>query len=405
MKSNRMSSGIGLCAAILVVSGSAFAKVSEPSFMAPLERLKKLGVPVLASDSTLGLGVAHLSESQRETLSKMAHDRNECGGYRLLLSDETIDSTLFSTLRAQNTLNKKVQGTVVSLQKNALISTSVEKVSADNLFQFVKWYSSFQTRYERDRVQGMTAVNALKERLEQMTASVRSRVSVEFVTHEHTPQNSIRVSFKGAERPQEIVVAGGHLDSVNWEVRGGRAPGADDNGSGTSNLVELVRILVESPAPARTVDVFFYAAEETGLVGSSEIARTYNVSGKDVIGVMQLDMTLHPGAGEGVIGFTRDYTSAWLNSYLEDLNRLYVGATIIDDRCDYACSDHASWHSRGFPATFPFEATMNTSNPEIHTERDAINNTSSFKHSALFSKLAVAFTLDLANSTLRAPSK
>ena len=390
----------------LAFLASSLASGATKTFpvMAGLERLSALKVPLLYSDKGLGIGVAQVTESQRETLSRMAHERRECGGYRLLSGDvELAAKDVFRTLNLQNARNRTFRASfrTFNVEKKANIVAAVDKVNADNLFEFLKWYSSFYTRYERERVAGMEAVNALKDRLANLTSSIRNRVTVELIQHDRTAQSSIRVRFKGASRPSEIVVLGGHLDSVNWEVNRGRAPGADDNGSGTSNLFELVSILVESQAPQRTVDVFFYAAEETGLIGSGEIANTYRLTNQDVIGVLQIDMSLFPGLGEGVIGLTQDHTSAWLNSYLMELNNTYVGDRFVEDRCEYACSDHASWNDKGYPAVFPFEATMQSYNKEIHTERDAINNSSNFRHSALFSKLAVAFALDLANSSLR----
>ena len=76
---------------------------------------------------------------------------------------------------------------------------------------------------------------------------------------------------------------------------------------------------------------------------------------------------------------------------------------ILDDKCGYGCSDHASWHRKGFPALMPSEAMFDDMFPDLHTSKDVINSMSSFRHSAVFSKIAVAFAMDLGNSTSRAP--
>ena len=96
-----------------------------------------------------------------------------------------------------------------------------------------------------------------------------------------------------------------------------------------------------------------------------------------------------------------DFTSAWLRGYLVDLNDMYIKAKIINDKCGYGCSDHASWHKQGYPTIMPFEATFSGMNSNIHTARDVINPDSSFQHAAIFSKIALAIALDLGNSTLR----
>jgi leucyl aminopeptidase len=96
-----------------------------------------------------------------------------------------------------------------------------------------------------------------------------------------------------------------------------------------------------------------------------------------------------------------DFTSSWLRNYLVDLNANYVKARIVDDKCGYGCSDHASWHRQGYPALMPFEATFNGMNHALHTAKDIISTSSNFRHAAMFAKIAVAMGMDLGNSAAR----
>jgi leucyl aminopeptidase len=118
---------------------------------------------------------------------------------------------------------------------------------------------------------------------------------------------------------------------------------------------------------------------------------------------MQLDMTLYAGSGQFVLGSMTDFTSAWLRSYFENINTLYIKAKIVNDKCGYGCSDHASWNRQGYPALMPFEATFNDMNHNLHTSNDVVDSNSNFTHSAMFAKIAVAYAMDLSNSTLREP--
>lgn len=72
--------------------------------------------------------------------------------------------------------------------------------------------------------------------------------------------------IEGASRPDEWVLFGAHRDS--W------GPGAVDNGSGTTVLLELARVLGEALArgwrPERTLVLASWDGEEWGLVGSTE---------------------------------------------------------------------------------------------------------------------------------------
>jgi leucyl aminopeptidase len=242
----------------------------------------------------------------------------------------------------------------------------------------------------------------MQARLQALLANYPGATVVEQVSHSSTRQRSLRVRLLGRLRPSEIVVLGGHLDSVGrsfGQEQG--APGADDNASGSASLVEALRVLASKGVPERTVEFYWYAGEESGLRGSSEIAQTYKREGKDVVAVLQLDMTLFPGSGELVMANISDFTNPWLRSYLAALNEHYVSARLVESRCGYGCSDHASWHRQGFPALFPFEAEFRSSNRDIHTDRDRINSRSSFRHALAFSKVALAMAMDLGNSTAR----
>jgi hypothetical protein len=67
--------------------------------------------------------------------------------------------------------------------------------------------------------------------------------------------------LRGTERPDEIVVIGGHYDTV-LEV-----PGAGDNAGGTAITIELARIFKEK-GTKRTMLFVAWGAEELGLLGS-----------------------------------------------------------------------------------------------------------------------------------------
>ncbi|MDA0168369.1 M28 family metallopeptidase [Solirubrobacter taibaiensis] len=67
----------------------------------------------------------------------------------------------------------------------------------------------------------------------------------------------------------ETVVVGGHLDSV---VEG---PGINDNGSGTSAILEIAEAMSEQKIkPRRAVRFAFWGAEESGLLGSEHYVTT-----------------------------------------------------------------------------------------------------------------------------------
>lgn len=71
-----------------------------------------------------------------------------------------------------------------------------------------------------------------------------------------------------------------------------RAPGADDDGSGTVTILEAYRAILEARyIPTSPLEFHFYAAEEGGLLGSLDIVDSYVKAGKNLRGMMQFDMT------------------------------------------------------------------------------------------------------------------
>ncbi|MEO8083188.1 MAG: M28 family peptidase [Ardenticatenales bacterium] len=103
---------------------------------------------------------------------------------------------------------------------------------------------------------------------------------------------TVLADLPGAERPDEIVLAGGHLDS--WDV----AQGATDNGLGSAIVLEMARALAVLHArgirPRRTLRFALWAAEEIGLCGSHHYVDTNKAALDAHAAVMNFDMTGDP---------------------------------------------------------------------------------------------------------------
>jgi leucyl aminopeptidase len=204
------------------------------------------------------------------------------------------------------------------------------------------------------------------------------------------------MTIVGSEKPEEIIILGGHADSISDEHM---APGADDNASGIASITEVIRILMSNDfKPKRTIKFMGYAAEEVGLFGSQDLARSYSKAQAKVLGVMQLDMTLFKGTADKDIVLISDYTNKNQNLFLGKLIDEYVKVPWGYSLCGYGCSDHASWSAYGYPASFPFESSFDESSPLIHTASDTLENyQNDAGHAVKFSQLATAFVVEMSN--------
>lgn len=91
----------------------------------------------------------------------------------------------------------------------------------------------------------------------------------------------------GATRPGEIVVVGGHYDSVLG------CPGANDNGTGSAAVLEIARLLAGREL-ARTVRFVGFVNEEppffqTPMMGSVRYARRARERGETVVAMLSLE--------------------------------------------------------------------------------------------------------------------
>ncbi|KXH35716.1 leucine aminopeptidase 2 [Colletotrichum simmondsii] len=222
---------------------------------------------------------------------------------------------------------------------------------------------------------GTKAAEWILESIERIVALVNPHVESAAFAHNATKQPSVIAKLPGAT--SDIVVFGAHFDSISRKP-GGYAPGADDNASGTVVLLELLRTLAEKTShketepwkPLRnTVEFHFYAAEEVGLLGSSEIFYDYKVKNKTVVAMLNHDMLGFSSTDKVSLG--GDKIDPRLTHVLRTIAK-QRGIATLSFSCGYACSDHASAHNNKYPAAFITADRDPTGNDRIHTDKDTL---------------------------------
>ncbi len=337
---------------------------------------------------TADVAVVEVDDAELAALSEQMHAAfHRCGGFM-------VHASLADALEPPHPLAAPVDYT---LDHASAVTAVLPTLDARQLATTIRELSAMPNRYYRS-ASGAQASQWLAERWRSF--ATRPGVTVQLVDHGYA-QKAVVLTIPGSTRPDEVIVLGGHLDSIAMGGISSNAPGADDDASGIATLTEIARALLAADyRPARTIKVIAYEAEEVGLLGSQAIVRDFQRAHTHVVGALQLDMTNYQGSDRD-IWLMKDYTSAAQNTFLERLIDTYVGATWGLDACGYACSDHASWYRAGVPASMPFESRMRQRNKHIHTGKDTLAQSGGeAAHALKFARLGAAYAIELGKGEL-----
>ncbi len=144
------------------------------------------------------------------------------------------------------------------------------------------------------------------------------------------PSHNVVAEIKGAEKPDEMIVVGGHLDS--WDL----AEGAHDDGTGVVQSMEVLRIMKAlGIRPKHTIRAVLFMNEENGLRGGQKYAELAKQNNEKHIYAIESDEGGFTPRGFDVQGasdaqFTKFLSfKSLLSPYgLHDLNKGHGGADI-----------------------------------------------------------------------------
>ncbi|TDJ04932.1 MAG: M20/M25/M40 family metallo-hydrolase [Deltaproteobacteria bacterium] len=379
---------------LLFMAGNAFASTPEKVFISvdadTLSILKKEKFISYVPKSDGKVAVVEVNKADIEKISEVMHSEfHRCGGFMFHESYSDAKNVFEPVLKKDSLFVD------YSINRQDLVSSYLGQVDEKKIIEVIEKLSSYPNRHYKNKT-GLASQRWIKSYWTKLTKK-RNDISVKEFKHSWR-QSSVILTIKGSKTPGEIIVFGGHGDSISGSRYGrrqdNRAPGADDNASGIAVITELIRLVVANNyKPQRTLKFISYAAEEVGLRGSRDVANS--LKGRDVIGVIQFDMTNYKGSNNDIT-LVSDFTSSEQNRFLAKLIDRYVGATWSYGRCGYACSDHASWNQAGFTASFPFEAQIRNANPHIHSSRDTLDKSEyGALHAVKFAKLGISYLLEM----------
>ena len=211
-------------------------------------------------------------------------------------------------------------------KKQASVTPLLKHLSKDEMKGNLEKLTSFHTRYYKSDY-GRQSSEWLFSRIKDIISEAGADETVSAHTFKHSwPQTSAIVTIPG--QTNSTIVIGAHQDSLNlWLPSVLPAPGADDDGSGTVTILEVLRTLLKDKdvvagKAQNTIEFHWYSAEEGGLLGSQAIFSEYEKEGRDVKAMLQQDMTgyvqktIDAGQPESV-GVITDYVDPGLTKFIK----------------------------------------------------------------------------------------
>ncbi|MCO5590227.1 hypothetical protein L7F22_044196 [Adiantum nelumboides] len=208
---------------------------------------------------------------------------------------------------------------------------------------------------------------------------------------------TIPVANSKKKNEQEgVAILSAHYDS-RGTFGSTRAPGADDDGSGTTMLLAVARHLGKHRIEFnREIRLVAFSGEEQGLVGSKNYAKHLREKNTPVHFQLQADMLGYRKPGEPLqVAFPDKLATQAATDYVIDLARLYVPELQIG-YTPACCSDHQSFWEQGFTSTWVFERRGPIADPCYHDSCDLTDRKGyDFEQIQSITKLCLATLLDI----------
>lgn len=225
-----------------------------------------------------------------------------------------------------------------------------------------------------DTLDKIPAVLVRKSDMERIFGFIDAKQPVELefnLDHKFTPgpikNYNVVAEIRGTEKPDEVVIFGGHIDT--WDGPG--TQGAADNGTGVSAILEAARILMAVGAkPKRTIRFVLFSGEEQGLFGS----RAYVEQHKDEMDKISCIFIEDGGANYEGGTYALESMLPMFEPIMTTMNKAFpqmpVKMRTVATMPRGGGSDHVPFNAVGVPGFFWDETGMFDYGYIHHTQND-----------------------------------
>lgn len=178
--------------------------------------------------------------------------------------------------------------------------------------------------------------------LNNIEVNVESKVLTKYIN------KNICAFIPGKLNNDTVIVFSAHYDHLGGMGKATFFPGANDNASGVSVLLNLVKYYQKNPPKYKTIFIFF-AGEEAGLLGSHYFVESKVLDLTKIKFLINLDLL---GTGDDGIMVVNGYTFEKQFSLLESINKENNLVKEIKKRGKASNSDHYWFSEAGVPCFF-----------------------------------------------------
>jgi aminopeptidase YwaD len=191
-----------------------------------------------------------------------------------------------------------------------------------------------------------TGVQLLKKNFPDKPSTIRIEIDNKMVSSFKAA--NVCGMIKGTVKPDSVIVFTAHYDHLGGMGDATFFPGANDNASGISMLLNLAKYYAANPQPY-TMAFIAFAGEEAGLVGSKYYAENPLFPLKRIRFLLNVDLV-----GTGDEGITVVNATEFKNEFdaLVDLNKESGLLAAVNARGKAANSDHYWFTEKAVPSFF-----------------------------------------------------
>ncbi|MDR0206379.1 MAG: M28 family peptidase [Bacteroidales bacterium] len=332
------------------------------------------------------------------------HDIITLSHLHILLFSFLLFSFLLSPLSAQQLINNKGnrnQSYPVVTKTNPEIVNLMNQVSESNIENTIRYMQQYF------RVATSPAAFIVQNWLvDKFESYGYEDIEIHYFNYnsQQLDAGNIVVVKKGSELPNEYILVTSHYDHSTADNPVG--PGADDNASGTSGVLECARILKNYPTK-RSIMFVPFSGEEFWMIGSMPFAQKCAIENMNIIAHFNMDMIgwFPPDNPNTIMASGYSYISKPLFDFYEQTANTYIPSvkTIRLSEGDSYGGDHMPFNVYEYPSLYIGDTEYHYLHPCYHKMCDTIGPNGGVNRLDLavnFVQAVLSATTELANASL-----